>query len=352
MKILLCVCCLALLAKAAVCREGQADRTKWFAGKWGVFFHYLANMPGQRDTGMTAEQWSRQVDLFDAKGLAKQLQDVGADYFAITIGQGSGHYLAPNKVYDKLTGITPSKCSRRDLVSDLAGELNPLGMRLLVYTAADMGWGDLEARKALGFASHHNDHLVGLRKRGQPNDWRANRAGQIEFLKNSEKIHRQWSMQWGSKVAGWWVDGCYHPDIRFPDDEPPNLRTLRDAILSGNPQAIVTFNTGVRVPVAVATPYEDYTPGEISKQLPACPGAWLEKDGRKSRYHVLTYLGTSWGSGKAPRFSDERAVRFTTDVTSKGGFVSLDVPPQRNGLIPKAFLPQLKLIGGAVRRSR
>ncbi len=49
--------------------------------------------------------------------------------------------------------------------------------------------------------------MVGLRKKGVANDWKQNRIGQIEWLKNSEKIHAQWSKQWGKRVAGWWVGG-------------------------------------------------------------------------------------------------------------------------------------------------
>ena len=74
--------------------------------------------------------------------------------------------------------------SHPDLVADLADALNPLGIKLMVYTASDLGWGDLETRKALGMTSHHNDHRLGLREKGIPNDFQKNREGQIEYLKN------------------------------------------------------------------------------------------------------------------------------------------------------------------------
>jgi len=346
MKTAILVAVLILLCSQAGFCE---DKTEWFAGKWGVFFHYLAHPASKENMGKSAEAWSKQVDGFDVKGLAKQLKDVGADYFVITIGQGSGHYLAPNKVYDELTGIKPSKCSNRDLVSDLAGVLKPLGIRLMVYTAGDIGWGDLEARKALGMMSHHNDHLVGLRKRGVPNDWKKNREGQVDFLKKWEKIHEQWSRQWGTKVVGWWVDGTYHADVRFPKDEPPNFRTMKRALLAGNPDAIVTFNSGIGV--RYYSRHCDYTSGEIAKKLPDCPGPWVEKDGHKVRYHVLTYLGKTWGEGK-PRYNAAEVAKFASGITSKGGFVSLDVPPQENGRIPAAFIAQLKLVDKAVGKAR
>ena len=125
--------------------------TQWFADcKWGVFCHYLAGAPGTPDGDMSAEKWNAQVDAFNVKGLAKQLQSVNASYFFITLGQGSGHFCAPNETYDRLTGLQPSKCAKRDLISDLYDELDPLGIQLLLYSASEMAWGDREARKGLG----------------------------------------------------------------------------------------------------------------------------------------------------------------------------------------------------------
>jgi hypothetical protein len=261
----------------------------------------------------------------------------------ITIGQGSGHYCAPNAVYDEIARVTPSKCSRRDLVADLHEELDPLGIRLLVYTAAELSWADEKARVGLGLKHHHNDPGSGGVK-----IWRKHR--QVEFMRNIERIMRAWSSQWGRKVAGWWVDGCYLSDVRFPEDDPPNFVTLGKALRAGNPDAIVAFNTGVHVPVIVSTKHDDYTAGELSKKFPEeIPGAWLVKDGKKVRYHTLSYLGTTWGQGDQPRFGDAFVVKFTKQVTEKGGFATWDVPPLKNGCIADSFMKQLAAIGDAMK---
>ena len=82
--------------------------------------HYLADWRSQADHEPdSVEHWNELIDHFDAEGLADQLQSVGAGYYLITLGQNSGYYLSPNATYDKLTAITPSKCSRRDLIADL-----------------------------------------------------------------------------------------------------------------------------------------------------------------------------------------------------------------------------------------
>jgi len=316
--------------------------TKWFADcKWGVFCHYLAARASSSDTGMTAEQWNQQVDAFDVKGLARQLQSVGAGYFFITVGQGSGHFCAPNETYDRLAGIQPSKCSRRDLVSDIYEELAPLGIKLLVYSPSEPAWADMEARPGLKMTHNHNDLDSEGKKLGYK-IWREHR--QVEFMKNVEAIHADWSRRWGGKVAGWWIDGCYEAEYRFPENDPPNFRTLAAALRTGNPEAIVAFNTGVKTPIICTSVHDDYTAGEISRALPECRGGWVEKDGHRARYHALCFLGEFWGRGE-PRFPDDLVVGYTEHVTSKGGVMTWDVPIQTDGRIPEPFIQQLKSVG-------
>src|SRR5580658_4922272 len=86
---------------------------------WGVMTHYLADWQARANKlEMTVEQWNKMVDGFDVEGMAKRLEQAGAGHYQLSIGQNSGYYLAPNAVYDKIVGIAPSKCSRRDLVAE------------------------------------------------------------------------------------------------------------------------------------------------------------------------------------------------------------------------------------------
>jgi hypothetical protein len=111
---------LAVLFGSGVCAKAS-DRANWMQqAKYGVMTHYLADWISKANNiKMTPAEWNKLIDNFDVEGLAKQLESAGAGYYLITIGQNSGYYLSPNATYDKLTGIQPSKCSRRDLVADL-----------------------------------------------------------------------------------------------------------------------------------------------------------------------------------------------------------------------------------------
>ncbi len=323
---------------------GAAEPTDWFHdAHWGVMTHYLGAAPSSKGGAeFSAEDWNKQVDKFDANGLADQLASAGAKYLLFTIGQNSGHYCSPNATYDRLVGIKPSKCSRRDLVADLAKALSARKIRLMVYLPSGAPAADLVARKALGWLW------------GEKGDWQLPGepvGGRLaEFQVKWQDIIREWSLRWGKSVSGWWIDGCYFPKQMYRFDDEPNFASFARAMKAGNPQAIVAFNPGVHVPVICLTGCEDYTAGEVNlpqlaKAVETCPGRWIQCEAHKAQYHILTYLGQSWCQGDRPQLSDEQIIACTMKLAEKGGVVTYDVPIQKTGLIPQPFVDQLRAIG-------
>ena len=303
------------------------SNTDWFqqAG-WGVFTHYLAA------ADMSAAAWQVQVDAFDVERLADQLVRVGASYYFITIGQNSGHYCAPNATYDAFVGRVPSLLSRRDLVADLADALALRGIRLMVYLPSGAPSMDTLAMEKLewrwGFAKPWPA-------------WGGPETGErlAAFQERWEAVIREWSLRWGHKVSGWWFDGCYFADAMYRHPESPNFASFAAAAKAGNPDAIVAFNPGVKVPIVCHTEHEDYTAGEISEAFPmrsTRPGRWL--DG--AQYHVLSYLGQNWCRG-VPRFPDTFVIGYTQYVREHGGVITWDVPITAEGYIPEPFIAQL-----------
>jgi hypothetical protein len=311
---------LALLGWAGA--AGGQDRAAWMPkARWGVMTHYLADWQARtHNLTMSVEQWNRMVDGFDAEGIAKQLQAAGARYYQISIGQNSGYYLAPNATYDRLTGISPSKCSRRDLVADLYEALNKRGIKLMVYLPSGAPAQDKAAAAALGWTNGPN-----------PNK---------EFQGKWEQVIREWSERWGKKVSGWWFDGCYFPNSMYRSPEPPNFASFAAAARAGNPDAIVAFNPGVVYRMLSMTPYEDFTAGEIDK--PDLVTIRRAVNGKVDgvQIHMLSYLGRTWGMGE-PRFTVEQIVAYTKKVLDAGGAVTWDVPVELNGTISQPFLDQL-----------
>jgi len=316
--------CLGVAAVAGPA-PGKSHRTDWLrdAG-WGVFNHYLT------DAKLTAEAWQRRVDAFDVPGLARQLEAIGAKYYVITIGQNSGHYCAPNATYDRLTGVEPSKCSRRDLIADIAKALEPHGIRLMVYLPSGAPGHDPVARKKLGWLWGRKG---GWQLPGDPVGGRL-----ADFQRRWEAVIREWSLRWGKSVHGWWFDGCYFAKVMYRHAEPPNFASFAAAARAGNADSILAFNPGVKYPIVTITEHEDYTAGEITDlNRVECDGRWVGQ----AQWHALSYLGTSWCKGTKPRFPDERVIEWTHDVIDAGGVVTWDVPIRPTGLIPQPFVDQL-----------
>jgi hypothetical protein len=308
--------------------DGSAQRSAWMRqAKWGVMTHYLADWQARTNNiGMSVERWNKILDAFDVEALAEQLQSVGAGYHILTLGQNSGYYLAPNETYDRLVGVKPSRCSRRDLVSDMSEALSKRGIKLMVYLPAGAPGGDRVAREAL--------------------QWQNGMHRNQEFQLKWEQIIADWSLRFSEKVAGWWFDGCYWPNLMYRSSEPPNFKSFAAAARAGNPNSAVAFNPGVVPRLISMTPEEDYTAGEISNperlEIRRSQGGVL--DGRQ--VHVLSYLGQAWGMGE-PRFTTDQAIAFSHAVWREEGVITWDVPVAMDGRISDSFIVQLKAIRGA-----
>jgi len=207
MRPALIVAMLGLLGVAgAQEQDARAQRTQWFHdAQWGVFAHYLSDIALQGREA-SPEEWNKVIDAFDVNALAEQLASVGAKYFVLTLGQNSGYYLAPNDTYDKHVGIVPSRCARRDLVSDLADALAPKGVRMMVYLPSGAPDRDPVAMEKLGWAP--GKYPIWSHPEGGPDGGDPRLA---DFQRKWEEIIADWSKRWGEKVHGWWFDGCYYP---------------------------------------------------------------------------------------------------------------------------------------------
>lgn len=340
--------------------------TDWFRdARWGVMCHYLAAPPSSTgEAQLTADDWNRQVDGCDVRGLAAQLAAVGARYLLFTLGQNTGFFCSPNATYDGLVPNNPSKLSQRDLIADLYGALEPEGIRLLVYLPSHAPAEDRVAVEGLRCTPSWDASAWQLRPgryvADPPVDERLS-----EFQGYWEAIIREWSERWGKHVHGWWIDGCYHADRMYRAPDGPNFRTFAEAMKAGNPDSLVAFNPGVKVPIICYSEYEDYTAGEVANSLPVTMDPYWNKPHRPAQYwgmplgryvdgaqlHVLTFQGQYWCGGHEPRFSDEMLRGYTQHVNAAEGVITWDVPigkgDGRNGLLPEAFVQQLRVLGEA-----
>lgn len=341
------LCAVTVAAGVLLCAVGwaqeagndSAHRTEWFRqAQWGVFTHYMADTVLK---GATVESWNETVDHFDVTALAGTLASVGAGYYVITLGQNSGFFCSPNAAYDRIVGISPSKCSKRDLVADLYDALSAKGIRLMVYLPSGAPDRDPIAMKALEWKNgKHPRWDTSPVKPGEEDD------RLVAFQRKWESVIREWSERWGEKVCGWWFDGCYFPNAMYRHPDAPNFDSFAAAARAGNANSIVAFNPGVVNPIITLTPAEDYTAGEIDKpEGVVCSSDHIEQ----AQYHMLSYIGKSW-AGAPPRYTPDQIVAFTKRIVDKGGVVTWDVPIKADGTLDPAFLDHLRAVGAALRR--
>jgi len=317
----------------------QRANTDWFKQcRWGLFTHYLADSASNlQPIALPVDEWNRRIDAFDVEGLARQLAEAHVPYFVITLGQNSGFYLSPNQAYDDIVGHRPSRCSRRDLIADLARALTPRGIRLLAYLPGGAPAADTVAKTRL---------------EGRPDE------RLTDLQRNWEAVAREWSLRWGKSLSGWWIDGPYNT-AAYSHPDAPNYRSFAEALKAGNPDAIVAFNNGLRTPLYSITECDDYTPGEIERDMTVAAGNTpdysrlqnYERFLNGAQLHVLTIMGEWWGKGPV-RFPDELTIGYTKFINSRGGVVSWDAPLTQRGLIDEAFWPQVKALGQAIHSQR
>lgn len=309
---------------------------KWFDGKkWGLFTHYLAAPAGNDVNRMlTSEEWNERIDNFNVKQFALDVKSTGAAYFCITIGQNSGHYCSPNATYDSYVGINPSKCSKRDLVMELADELMKYGIDMMVYLPAGAPCADETAMEKLEWEwsyeqgiGHHSGKVKEVRLENFQIKW--------------QNIIKEWSLRWGDKVKGWWIDGCYFPDQMYKFDDEPNFTSFANALRAGNPNAVLAFNKGLDEPFLIQSEEDDYTAGEVGYNLPLAIDWDDTKEGINQKLNgkklqVLSYIGKTWGQGN-PRLEAEFAGEYTRYINSKDGVITWDIPLNLDGTISDVY---------------
>jgi hypothetical protein len=178
-------------------------------GKFGVMVHWcVPKTPPQ--FGRRIEDIDKATDRFDLDRFIKDFRRTKADWLIFTIGQNTG-YVSPNRVMDQWVG--PGRCTRRDLIWEVAQEVKKLGRRFIAYIPLP-----LQAKKFPHGPLSMSD-----------TDYHRNYAAFVE----------EYARRFGKLLDGWWFDGgSLDPEVR------QFLVTMRQAARAGNPDAAVTFNNG------------------------------------------------------------------------------------------------------------
>lgn len=315
------------LASAPTASAGRENpNTDWFrdAG-WGLFVHWLWDVQnaGNRANTMgkpaiSLDEW---VNGFDTEKFATQVADTGAPYVFVTMMQRTRYLIAPNATYDRLTGYQPGEaCSRRDLVEDLYQSLDRRGVKLMLYWTGDGPRQDPQAAEGMG--GWH----------GKVTD---------EYVRNWADVAAEYSTRYGTKVHGWWVDGCYG-HIGYNDHR---WGILAKSLKAGNPKAIIALNNPSMSHANSSSDHEDFTTGEVNHFTDIPDGRW--RDGKQ--FHVLSHLGPNWGT-PGTRYTAAWLTDYVGAVNDAGGVVTIDVAQYRDGSIDPKQIEVVKDMAAGLKK--
>jgi len=294
-------------------------KTDWmYRGQLGLSTHYFP---------LTMDSEEKVANAFQVQTVANQVTEAGAAWFLFTVQHQNWMMMAPNKTFDRIVGssdYTPD----RDIPLDLYRALNEKNVKLMIYVNLIMN-AHPAVREAMGG--------------WPPND---------TLIDNIAAVYKEYSLRYGDKVAGWWVDGSGNPAYRNSSERERWFTTIAHALRAGNPNALVAISPALNF--ARYTLNSDITAGESNDLKPAPTGQWL--DG--AQWHMWTYLGGWWGSD-GTRFSNQELGNYVSLVTSRGGALTFEVgtrgenreglagrsvPTRNAGFIDPTQIDQIKAI--------
>jgi len=328
---------------------GTGD-TSWMSqGKYGIFLHYqyrillgysIKTTPQfPNPSQMTAEGWNRFVDRFDVNSFARQMAEAKVGWVIFCLDD---HYFAwpcaPNEAFSNYTGYAPGeKCSRRDLIMDVADALNARGVKLICYFAGLNGY--MKEPRV----------LAGLGEDGSRGEFNDKSPSSGECRKRRLAILKEYADRYKDKIAGWWFDGMGRDTY---EARPDDWRRIESIVHAANPKAVIAFSYGTNEQACLCRGVDDYTGGDTwSKQdlkqltrqcLPSQEGVL---------WHGKIYCGNVYhGQGDDNQFSDQELIDWINTCNRQGGVCTLDWPfDPKTGLLKDFGLAQLKRIALAVK---
>lgn len=309
----------------------QAD-TEWMKGAFGIMMHIL---PDSSSIGRINRNMS-------AKAIIDQVEEAGADYFLVSIGQMSGYYLGPNERFSSIVSALPDRrFTDTDFIKEFADECRARGMKFMVYVPTfppntvrnrnGWDWTDFGMPEA-DIQVHTRDSAM---------LWAS--------------VLREWSVRYGDLIDGWWVDGGA---MRTVDIEV--FEMLGCALRVGNAKAAVAYNSGATFEnVCQYNGTEQLFPfgkDESDEQLwnkenwllPSTEVDW----NRDLQWTMLTLIGKGWMNNDFPRtrvYPPELWAEYYKAIQKEDGLLLLDVPinTSTDYTITNEAMEILKAVGDA-----
>ena len=293
--------------------------TDWLHdSKYGIFVHYL---------------YATQADFacFDAQAFAAAVNETGAKYAVITLGQNSCYFCSPNATYENYVGVPQGTyCSIRDIPMEAADALAVYGIKLMLYLPSQ---GPSAAGDSIPLA-------LGATERHDETNWFINET----YAERWSQVIREWAVRYGNKVAGWWFDGFYEGTGYTGAMADYVSKLYKEACRAGNENSLVAFNQGVMNGfIKPATAVCDYTAGE-ENSFEFYPSARFYAG---AQWQILSYLGSWWGAPDL-KYDSGYLAQYALKVLEAGGVITFEIHINADGSFSKAQTDELLLVKQAV----
>ena len=317
--------------------------------RYGVFIHYqyriligysVKTKPQFPDpVRMNAAEWNSFVDGFNVNAFADQAAAAGVGWVIFCMDD---HYFAwqcaPNEAFCKLTGYAPGeKCSRRDLILELARVLNARGIKLIVYFAGLNGYMK-EPKVSAGLM----ENPAG---RGELNEKAPPSA---ESRRRRLAILNEYAQRYQDGIAGWWFD-CIDPETYKA--ESANWQSISSIVHAANPEAVTAFSYGANEQACISKGIDDYTAGDTWSKMDLqrlTPQLLPSQEG--ILWHGKIYCGNIYhGMGDANQFADRELIDWISTCNRQRGVCTLDWPfDPKTGLFKNFGFEQMERIARVI----
>ncbi len=309
----------------AYVEEMEKADTSWMQDCYGVMYHLLPTISNKNKLNKN----------IDVDAICDQLAEAGVSYFLLSFGQNSGCFISPNEKFSSIVTLKPdNRYTDRDLMREFGEALKERGIKLMAYTTS---------LPSAGFSSDRESFLVN-------NDVHTRESAMLWSM-----VLREWSLEYGDLISGWWVDGGY-------SDNNPNddiLTMLVNGMKAGNPDTVVAINPGILIAergklCEITAGETDFPFGSDDASLITNPDNWMTPEhnavSEDVQWFMLTFLNVGWAFNSGPRdqiYDKELWATYVKTVLDQKGAICLDVTfdPENNYKI----LPEMMEILTAIK---
>ena len=306
------------------------SRAKWMTGNYGIGVHYLSHL---HHPDGTKKDFNEMAKEFDVESFVDEMEKMGAKWVLFPFGQNSGYYWSENPYIEK---YMPNRCSKRDLVYDIAVALQKKDIRLIAYIPTEFDEQPEEMRNAF--------------------DWDKS-LDKKDFMEKWMKVISYYGEKFGSLISGWWYDGNYNSVYKsFKrthgwDNSRFDKEKWIAATKAGNPERVFAMCNGANH-MSYVMEEEEYLAGELSEGLTKFPWDvdynYCNPDLQK-QWHAFITTDCFWMWNyeekpegiPLPRFKDAEIFNYAEKCLDKGGAITFNIGIYGDGSLAQPTVEQI-----------